>query len=153
MADTFTRTEVNMGNSMTSQFGLITPVNGLTGILMQSLQLTYAQQVTRVYEIGSVGAKTSIYYVSGRANGQLNVAHIIGPATTIKTFYSSYSDVCAAQGNNLTLTLGTNFCGGGAGLTYLAKYCVLVQVGMSISAQEFVINENSSLMFSGLEIT
>src|ERR1700749_2480879 len=96
MADVFTRTEVGFGGAMTSEKGLLTPNGGITGVLMQNLQLSYSQNVTRIYEIGRAGQMTNMYYISGRAAGQLNVAHIIGPAGAMTTFYNTFSDVCAA---------------------------------------------------------
>lgn len=157
MADVFSRTEVNFGGSMTSQFGLLVPIPGvLTGVLMQNLQLSYRQGVTRVYEIGAAGAPTRIYYVGGRAQGDMAAAHILGPGLTILNFYNRFSDVCAARTNSLTLRLGPNVCDTQAAnnsqLTYTAKYCVMTQLGIAAGAQEFVINESSSLMFSGLEM-
>lgn len=164
-AEVFTRTEVGYGGSMTSQYGLLTPNGGLTGVLMQNLNLSYAQQVTRIYEIGKAGAggagaMTNMYYISGRAAGQINVAHIIGPAGAMTTFYNNFSDVCKAVSNSVQLKLASNFCANSgnqagaapASITYTAKYCVLTQLGLAVTAQEFIINESSSMMISGLTI-
>jgi hypothetical protein len=153
MADLFTRTEVDFGGAMHAQFGLLVPNNGLTGALMQNLQIQYSQQVTRLYEIGRIGQKSRVYYISGRAQGQIQAAHVIGPGVVIKAYYDNYGDVCQAINNQIQLQLGPNICGGAANaLTYRARHCVLTQIGLSVAAQDFVISENSTLMFAGLEL-
>lgn len=165
MADLFKRTEVDFGGAMTAEKGLLVPNKGLTGVLMQNLNLQYQQNVTRIYEIGRSGEKSRVYYIAGRSQGTISSAHVIGPGVAMKEFYDNFSDVCEAGTNDIKLKLGPNVCGvGGAGLvgainraagrgqlSYNAKYCVLVSIGLAVSAQDFVINENSQLMFSGLE--
>jgi hypothetical protein len=167
MADLFSRTEVNFGGAMTSQFGLVTPNNGLSGVLMQNVNMSYQQQVTRLYELGNSGALTNVYYVGGRAQGTLTTAHVVGPGVAMATFYSNFSDVCQAGQNSLNLNLTPNLCnsnaaaaisgfavgGGGPSAAYTAKYCVLTMVGVSAQASEFVINSQSQMMFSGLSYT
>lgn len=157
MADLFTRTEVDFGGAMHAQTGVIVPNKGLTGVLMQNFSIQYQQQVSRIYELGRSQQKTKMYYIGGRASGSLSAAHVIGPGVSMKTFYDNFSDVCQAGSNDCTIKLGPNICGvvgGGGGnteMTYIAKFCVLVGIGLSVSAQDFVFNENSQLMFSGLE--
>lgn len=173
MPELFTRTEVDFGGAMHAQSGIITPANGLTGVLMQNIQLSYQQQVTRLYELGTAGKRSKVYYVGGRAQGTMSVAHVIGPGVSIGLFYSTFGDVCAAGTNTCEIDLSPNICGnggtgsnnffgdlvnnavaaasGGPRAKYKMKYCVLISIGMSVSAQDFVVNENSQLMFSGLE--
>lgn len=164
MADLFTRADVGYGGAFHSQKGIITPVGGINvGVLMQNLQLQYQQQVTRVYELGSSGLRTKCYYIAGRSQGTITAGHIIGPGVTLKAFYTRFSDVCRAGDNMLELNLGPNVCdirdfdgedidvAAGKSLSYTAKYCVLISIGMTVQAQDFVINENSQIMFTGLE--
>lgn len=166
MAELFSRTEVDWGGAFHAQNGIITPKNGLTGVLMQNFSIQYQQQVTRLYELGKAGGRTKVYYVGGRANGSLSAAHVIGPGVSMKDFYNNFSDVCNAQNNECNLELGPNICGvvgtagstiagppapGTTGAKYKCKYCVLVGIGLSVSASDFIINESSQLMFSGLE--
>lgn len=151
MADVFTRTEVDFGGAMHAQFGIIAPLNGLSGVLMQNIQLSYSQQVTRIYELGNRGAKTKVYYIGGRSQGSMGAAHVVGPGVAMKAFYDTFGDVCRAQSNTCVLDLSPNICSGAAKAMYTCKYCVLISIGVSVAAQDFVINENSQLMFSGLE--
>lgn len=152
----FTRTEVDFGGAMHAQNGIVTPSGGLTGVLMQNIQLSYQQQVTRIYDLGNVGARSRVYYVGGRAQGTVSVAHVIGPGVTIKRFYDTFGDVCQARTNTLVVDLTPNICAVGAGTSaprakYTVKYCVLLSIGVSVAAQDFVVNETSQIMFSGLE--
>ena len=153
MPDLFTRTEVDFGGAMHGQFGIMSRVAGVEiGILLQNIQLQYSQQVTRIYELGTTGRKTRVFYISGRAQGQLTAAHVIGPGVALRAYYNRFGDVCNAGNNNVDINLGPNVCPTGTGrLAYKMKYCVLVQIGMSTQAQDFVISENSQLIFSGLE--
>lgn len=161
MADLFTRTEVDFGGAMHAQNGIVTPTKGLTGVLMQNISLSYQQQVTRLYELGTYGRKTKVYYVGGRASGTMSTGHVIGPGVSMALFYSNFGDVCNAGTNSFTLDLTPNICGTGTASTsgvaqatrarYECKYCVLVGIGIGVGAQDFVVNESSQLMFSGLD--
>lgn len=163
MADLFRRTEVDFGGAMTAQTGMIVPNRGLTGVLMQNFNIQYSQNVTRLYELGRSREITKVYYVAGRAQGSLSAAHVIGPGVSMQQFYDNFSDVCNAQNNDCQITLTPNLCqsvrvagvvtpiGVASNTTYRAKYCVLVAIGLSVAAADFVVNENSQLMFSGLE--
>lgn len=156
MADVFKRTELKFGGAFAADKGLITPNKGLSGIMMQSINLNYSQNVTRMYEIGSTAADPNVYYIGGRSQGTMQAAHVIGPKVAMKTYYENFSDVCEAETNDIELKLTKAECkSGGAArsISYKAKYCVLIQIGMSVSAQDLVINENSQLMFSNLEYT
>ncbi len=157
MADVFARTQLNFGGAFTAETGLISG-GSLTGVLLQNMTLSYSQNVTRIYEIGAAGQTPFVYYVGGRSQGNLSAAHIVGPALAMQAFYQSYSDVCKAGTNNISVNLTRSACGTGNNaattsrtIKYNAKYCVLIQLGMSVSANDLVINENSQLMFSNLE--
>lgn len=153
MADVFTRTEVDFGGAMHAQNGVIVPNNGLSGVLMQNIQLSYQQQVTRIYELGNRGQRTKVYYIGGRSQGTIGAAHVVGPGVSMKLFYDNFGDVCKAANNTCVVDLAPNICAGQgqAKAVYTVKYCVLVSIGVSVAAQDFVVNENSQLMFSGLE--
>lgn len=172
----FKRTEVNFGGAFTADKGLIVPNNGLTGVLMQNFQIQYGQSVSRIYELGAQGQPTNIYYIGGRASGSLNVAHVIGPGVSMKLFYESFSDVCKARNNDCKIQLSANACGftggssgagigaaavsaamaaaaaAGAAISYKAKFCVLMSIGLSVASADFVINQQAQMMFSGLEV-
>lgn len=153
MADIFKRTELQFGGAYAADRGLIVPQpsKGLTGLLMQNIGLNYSQNVTRIYDLGDSGQATHIFYIGGRSQGSLAAAHVIGPKLSMKCFYSAFSDVCQARNNDLRLSINNPNDGcDTVSLQYTAKFCVLVGVGMAVAAQDFVINENSQLMFSNL---
>jgi hypothetical protein len=112
-------------------------------------------------EIGTTGQdKTNIYYVGGRTAGQMGLSRVIGPKTTIKELYKEYGDVCKSCNNTIELQLKETDCcqadtttANGSEITYTLKHVVLIQVGIQIGAQDMMINEQSSLMFSGLDYT
>jgi hypothetical protein len=154
MADVFKRTELSFGGAFAADKGIITPAAGLSGVLMQSLSLNYAQNITRVYELGNTGQTINVYMIGGRSQGGLQVAHIVGPKLVLKAFYDKFSDVCEAGTNDIELKLTRAQCSSGGGsktVMYRCKYCVLVQIGVSVQANDLVINENSQLQFSNME--
>jgi len=129
--------------------------NGITGALVQGFNFTFQQQLSRLYEIGGngEGGKQLVYHVGGRAQGQAQLNRVIGPLANIKTFYEVYGDVCICD-NHITMEIG-----GGDGccqygdITYQLRHCVLTQVGVSVQAQDMLINEMSQLMFSGCDVS
>jgi hypothetical protein len=186
MADLFKRTEVEFGGAFHAQKGLLLPVrwqggraepidplgfirplqpagNVLidVGALMQNLSLQYQQSVNRVYEIGMAQQTTKVYYIAGRASGNISTGHIVGPSIVMTDFYEKFSDVCNLNTNTLSLSLGPNMCdangeellNGKNVLNYGAKFCLLTAIGMGVTANDFLINTSSQIMFSGLEFT
>jgi hypothetical protein len=117
--------------------------------LVQQVQMSYAQTITRLYEVGG----KNIYYVGGRTQGQMNVNRVIGPVGTVCAFYEKFGDVCQAVGNILTINLGGDAAAGcsSAEGAYTMKHIVITQVGIAVAAQDMIINENTTMMFSSLE--
>lgn len=148
MPDLFVRSEANYGGAMHAQLGIVGGGEGL-GILMQNCQIQYSQNVTRIYELGQLGVPTKFYYVGGRSQGQCTVGHILGPGVAITAFYQKYGDLC--QNQNLDLTFD-NTCDG-ASIDWKMKSAVLINVGLSVAAQDVVINLQGTVMFSGLEVS
>jgi hypothetical protein len=153
MSDVFTRTELNFGGAFTADRGLITGTDALNGVLMQNLQASYAQQVTRIYELGTSKAVPNMYYIGGRSQGSLGIAHVVGLAAIMQAFYAKYGDVCQAATNAIQINVanGDESPCTDVLINYTAKYCVLTQIGLSVGAQDMVINKNNQLMFSNLE--
>ncbi len=155
----------------------------VAGLLFQSLQFTFQQQVSMLYELGVVegqgqfspvgigtiapGSNTSyVYYVGGRAQGSASIGRILGPASGQLAFLTTFNDVCkpadlefdASNGCEGTFTPGAFVgCNGavptqGIGVAYNLQKCVLTSIGVSVTAQDVVINEQSQLMFSNVNI-
>ena len=145
--DIFNRQDNQFGGAFSAEQAKLTLVGGLATVAQQ-LQLTYAQQITRVWELGS----NALYYVAGRTQGNATVQRIVGPQETIAAVYEDYGNVCNPQ------PLDVNFEPGGGDNcpehngNYTLEDAVITQVGFSVQAQDMLINENMQFMYSNLGI-
>lgn len=172
MAGIFKRSRTNFGGAFPAQFGMLTSTVGLTGILMQSLNATFNQQTSKIYEIGRAGEVRNFYHVGGPSAGSLGVQHVMGPAMAFTAYYEKFSDLCEVGTNTIALKLDKRMCaqstksrlngsigGVSAGaaiasngqLGITAKFCLMNGVGFSTNAQNLVVQENSALEFSDLD--
>jgi len=157
MQDIFNRDQSRLNGVFTADRVKLTMPNKL-GTLVQQFQASYAQTITRLYEVGSndEGSEgklaSNTYYVGGRTQGNLSLGRVVGPGNTIKTMYTTYGDVCDPQPIYVELTetncLASNSTS--VQLTYAFKNAVIQQVGLSVAAQDMIINENISMMFSSM---
>jgi len=163
--DIFNRITDNFGGSFSADSAtLIFPAMSVSGgaavgLLIQNLQLTYSQNVSRLYEVGS----PRIYYVGGRTEGRGTIQRIIGPRQVTTQFLRKFGDVCAAN-NNMEITLDTDcsselnpfnqdaylspVAGTDGGISYVCYFVVITSVGFAIAAQDMVINSDTQFMFS-----
>jgi hypothetical protein len=124
------------------------------GMLVQQLQISYQQQVNRIYEIGS----DKTFYVVGRTQGQTTMARIIGPRTVQLGFYTKFGNACLAAENNIDFLAEAGCTSSGGGRVALSgsayhftiKHAVIINLGITIGAQDMVINEQVQLMFTAL---
>lgn len=149
----FHRENTKINGVFTSDRAKLLFSGGVIGALVQGLNFNYSQMVTRLYDLGSGGDFTNIYLVGGRTQGQAGLSRVVGPKATITKLYSTYGDVCNAPNANMQLSLDEVDCTSGTRETikYQLKYCVLMQVGIAVQAMDMMINESSSLIFSGCE--
>ena len=129
---------------------LILPGSPAKGLLVQQLQFTYAQQITRLYEIGS----QAIYYVGGRTNGDATINRVLGPKPLATEFYTDYGDLCKAGTNTLQFKMSAACPTGAetrADATLVLGMTVVTQVGVTMTAQDMLINEQLRMMYSGLK--
>jgi len=129
------------------------------GLLTQSVNVSYNQQISRLYEIGT----NFTYLVAGRTQGQVATQRVLGPRPVITSFYTKYGNVCNAatnnlnfetetgcpQGDNPSVNLGAQ--GGLAKLAFKVKSAVITQLGISVNANDMIINESLQMMFVSLE--
>lgn len=127
---------------------------GGVGMLVQQLGLNYQQQVTRVFEVGS----DKTFYIVGRTQGQVSMARILGPRPVQLGFYTKFGNACNAATNNINFVAdagcpgnngGTSFSSGTYAFTI--KFAVIIQLGITIQAQDMVINEQVGMMFAALD--
>ena len=163
MADVFQAAPMNFGGGFKSDTGMLTTASGLSGVLMQNINITYQRPVTKIFELGNysapvgtppVGKGTNVYYVEGRPQGSLTLARILGFAASINAFYVKYGSACRAGGNTMTLALNSSECvGPGVQVKLAMSFCVLTSVGVSVNAQQLVINENCGMEFANMVYT
>lgn len=128
--------------------GAASDVNNLLGALVQSWNVTYQNNVTEIFELGS----DAIYWVKGRPTGSGSIARIIG-FKNILLFPPSAWDAClggctmeieASPGAcpNTTVTKITLSLGG----------VIVTQVGFDASVADTRINEGISFRFATLSV-
>jgi hypothetical protein len=165
MADIFNRISDNYGGSFSADAARVTFVqdgvlgqsvgDGVAlrgvGMLVQSLTFNYQQQVTRIYEVGT----NFSFYVAGRTQGGLSMGRVLGPRPLMPVFYQKYGDVCNASTNSLDIEMATGCRGAGEfnqKYAFTLKFCVIISLGVSVAAQDMLINEQLSLLFCALNL-
>jgi hypothetical protein len=135
---------VNYGGAFSADGTRITFGDFRCGMMVQQINYTYSQNISRLYEIGC----PDIYLVAGRTQGQAGLAKILGPRKLAKSFYTQFGDACN-RGNNIKFTAMTN-CGSNGGSSeesIFLKHNVIVSLGGAVNAQDMLVNESMSLMF------
>lgn len=161
MAEVFTRTASNLAGAFSADTLTLALSAGVPTALVQSLQSSYQQSITRLYEIGARNGVSNTYYVGGRTQGSLNIGRIIGASQLMGAYYTKFGNVCNARTNSLRFGFTQSDCTIGIPLlaaannpvSYTCKFCVITMVGVSIGAQDVIVNESSSLMFAGFDYT
>lgn len=156
MANIFNKQlKTNSGGFSIDSAQLTFPALGQTGLLVQSLQIQYQQQVSFLYDLTN---PANVYYVAGRADGNMNIGKIVGSAGIVKTFYQTYGDVCrasaAAKGNTMELSFDTNCAGGpsqGNGRVIIVNP-IIVSFGLQMQVDQGVVSENVAVRFSDVEL-
>jgi len=129
-------------------------IGDVCGLLIQQMSFQYSQQITRLYEIGS----TAVYYIAGRAQGQLSISQIVGPSSLIVAFIRQFANVCRAADNRLELsgTLNCDDTGNApspsAAFRYIVSGCVITAISASVQAQNMVINQQLTMQFAALDL-
>jgi hypothetical protein len=166
MADIYNRAGNDFGGSFAADAakvvfaggsgGDLVGASGGVGLLTQQVQVSYSQQITRLYEIGS----NFTFLVAGRTQGQIGLGRVLGPRAVQTAFYSKYGNVCNAPTNNLSLLLETGcptgansgVVGGLGKLAFLVKNVVLVSIGLTVASQDMIINEQVQALFISLDL-
>ena len=105
-------------------------------------------RVNAFRHLGGLGAVFRVIRTTIRTLDELAMPAVL------KTFYDSFGKVCKARGNNIDITFSPLDCskGGGKGnATYKLTFCVLTSVGVSMAAQDMIVNEQSQLIFGGMD--
>jgi len=124
------------------------------GLLIQNLQLTYAQNINRLWEVGH----NTVYFVGGRSQGTAGMSRVIGPKPIQRDFMARFGDVCDVAGNIIDFRVdqACDTREGGSvqfpGDTIKASACVIQQVSYQVQAADMIVNEQLALMFQSLSI-
>lgn len=131
------------------------------GLMVQGWNLTYAQQLQEVFELGS----HNIYWVKGRPQGSGNISRVIGPNTSGRDDHmlllpSQAFDPCAG-GVAMTLSVGGTVCGlqnnnkADGEVEYTMRInldgLLVTNVGFSASVQDTRIMEALNFRFTFLD--
>ena len=146
--DIFNR-EVDLGQPFSSDRARLLFPGQDQNMLVQSLNITYNQQITRLWELGSARQ----YFVAGRTSGTANLVRVVGPKPVASDFMEQFGDVCNIQSTHITFDLvpgcGENEIEGGS---IKISGVVISQVGYQVQAQDTLVQEQVALMFARLEI-
>lgn len=139
-------------------------VQPLSGVLVQSLQVQYSQQVSRLYDLSGNGARApvNVYYVGGRTTGNASMARVVGPDATIKEVYSRFGNICNVKNNDLNLTMSQADCSSdprgtfvgpvqNGSLRYALTGVLMTALTLGVQSQDMIINESTQLMFAGMD--
>ena len=146
MADVFGR-DVKVGGGFKADGAKVTFAGkGCSeGLLVQNISIQYQQQINRLYEVGC----PEVYLIAGRTQGTVSMARIIGPKGIMKDFYKEYGDPCNEK--SLTIELSPGMCEKASNSSVTAKKVIITSIGISVSANDMLINEQMQLMFVTLE--
>lgn len=147
MADVYSR-NVNFGGAFSADRAVLTFSRFGVGSLVSQINLRYAQQITKLFDL----TENSFYYMGGRTNGSQNIGRILGPRKIAAAFYTDFGDVCKSGSNSLQFALKSTVCTADQpNSTYQTHYNVIVDMGVQANAQDMVVNETLALMFSSLD--
>jgi hypothetical protein len=125
---------------------LVLPYIGGEDMLVQSVNVNYAQNVSQVWEVGSAFT----YFIAGRTQGTLQIARIIGAKGIGEEFINQFADVCNMISNHMTLQFFAGCEGSEARGSLKVEGAVITSIAYAVQAQDMIIHENFNMMFARL---
>ncbi len=173
MADIYSRQRTQFAGAFASDVAALTLAGATTGLgIVQNVNVTYAQQVARIYDVsnggssGAAGGIVPVFYVGGRTQGQGTIARVLGPQSgALCDFYTLMGNVCSPQDLQFTFAGG---CDAGKGSTAVAPMAnasgtapfnkvrysltgvLLTNIGVVVGSQDMLVNESITLMFANM---
>lgn len=146
-ADIFGRESSTFGGAFAADAATMTfaGAGANSGTLVQTVNISYQQQIQKLYEVGS----NQIYHVGGRTQGTGSIGRIIGPKQLGPLLYGVYGNICNVGQNTLQFTFQAN-CQGSTTVTYTCHLVLVTALGFNLQAVDMMINEQVQFMFSGL---
>jgi hypothetical protein len=143
--------------------------------IVQNVNVTFAQNISRIYDVSnggasSVGGVVPVFYVGGRTQGSATIGRVVGPKSgDLCTFYETMGNVCTPQDVQFTFSGGCGYVQSGSlssgtpttvtpfntgnsetgvnSVTYSLEGCVTTQIGIQVNSNDMIVNENVQLMF------
>ncbi len=133
--------------------------------IVTNVQIQFQQQISRIFDLNRANKVTDdagiMYFVGGRASGNMTIGRIIGPANGNKAevcdFYQTYGNICNLA-DNITIT----FKGGGVSPAN-SKKCndsqetkfeiespMITNMGVTQNSQDTMVTENLQFQFADL---
>jgi hypothetical protein len=175
MPSVYSRQRTGFGGSFASDLAAFTLAGNLTPLgIVQNVQAQFAQQIARIYDVsnggsgGAAGGIVPVFYVGGRTQGNATIARVLGPQSgSLCEFYTELGNVCSPQDLTFTFRGGCDAQSGNsqskvipiggalgnatfAAVKYTLEACVMTNLGVSVGAQDMIVNENITLMFANL---
>lgn len=156
VAGTFSVNNGGMTTGLGKALGLVTNVS-----------INYSQTINRIFDMNMdfrpANNKSPMYYVGGRAQGNVSIGRILGPkggAQDYCTFYHEYGNVCGIK-ESLLFTFKADTAErkpAGADATcdkedmkFTIIDPLMTTIGITQNANDVIINENVTLMFADLQ--
>lgn len=114
-------------------------------MVVQSLDLSYQQTITRAWEVGS----SKQYFIAGHQQGSGTMRRIIGPKPIAGQFMSQYGDVCQIQSNHITFVVRGDCSTNGGRIRVTGV--VITSVQYNVQAQDMTVNETVQMMIAKAE--
>lgn len=122
---------------------------GLQGALVQHVAISYRRQINRLFELGS----DDTYYILGRSEGTAQMSNIVGPSSVVSEMLDALSDACKVSQNVLSVRANPTLCATDAAVSnvnFSLEGCILSDISVTISVQDFTVAQQASIMFSKL---
>lgn len=117
-------------------------------MLVQEVSVTYNQNVSQIWEVGSAYT----YFIAGRTNGAMTVARIVGAKGIGREFIANFADVCKMPGNHMTLQFSAGCTTGSVVASLTVEGAVITSMAYRVQAQDMLVNENFNLIFARLAL-
>jgi len=117
-------------------------------LLVQNVQITYAQNINRLWEVGS--AKT--IFIAGRTRGSITIARVVGGRGVSTEFIRKYGDVCNMAGNILAFTFEAGCTDGAQVGSITASGVAIESIAYTVAASDMIVNEQLTALFARLEV-
>lgn len=125
---------------------LVLPFIGDEDMLVQQVNVTYSQNVSQVWEVGS----SFTYFIAGRTQGQMQIGRIIGAKGIGTEFINKFADVCQMLDNHMTLQFFAGCEESEARGSLKVEGVVITSIAYAVQAQDMVVNETFNMLFARL---